>query len=101
MNQYFARLQACIHMLEACPAFRSSPHPSLDFGFHWMRSLCLWEESFHSRSAAARDAEQAFQPLYHPAEEALRLCRDTSSPDGLYSELCRMLSRHLGKHRKR
>ena len=97
MNQYFVRLQACIRKLEACPTFLSSPHPTLDFGFHWMRSPCVWEESFSTHSAAARDAEQVFLPLYHQAEEALRCCRDISSPDGLYSEFCRTLSRRLGE----
>ena len=95
MKQHFVHLQACIRKLEACPASLSTPYPALDFGFHWMRSPCVWEESFPSRSAAARDAERAFLPLYHQAEEALRRCWAPSSPDGLYSEFCRTLNRHL------
>lgn len=95
MNQHFVHLQVCIRKLEACPASLSISLPTLDFGFHWMRSPCIWEESFSSRSAAARDAEQVFLPLYHQAEEALRRCWALSSPDGLYSEFCRTLNRHL------
>ena len=95
MNQHFVHLQACIHKLEACPTSLSTCSPVLDFGFHWMRSPCVWEESFPSQSAAARDAERAFLPLYHQAEEALRRCWAPSSPDGLYSELCRTLNHRL------
>lgn len=95
MNQHFVHLQACIRKLEACLTSLSTPYPTLDFGFHWMCSPCIWEESFSSRSAAARDAERAFLPIYHQAEEALRRCWAPSSPDGLYSEFCRTLNRHL------
>ena len=95
MNQHFVHLQACIRTLETCPSSLSTSYPTLDFGFHWMRSPCVWEESFPSRSAAVRDAEQAFLPLYRQAEEALRRCWTPSSPDSLHSELCRILNRHL------
>ena len=97
MNQHFVRLQTCIRKLETCPASLSTSYPTLDFGFHWMRSPCVWEESFPSQSAAARDAERAFLPLYHQAEEALQRCWVPSSPDGWYSELCRTLNRRLGE----
>lgn len=95
MNQHFVHLQACIRTLEACPSSLSTSYPTLDFGFHWMRSPCVWEESFPSRSAAVRDAEQAFLPLYRQAEEALRRCWTPSSPDGWYSDLYRVLNRRL------
>lgn len=97
MNQHFVHLQACIRKLEACPSSLSTSYPTLDFGFHWMRSPCIWEESFSSRSAAAQDAERAFLPLYHQAEEALRRCWAPSSPDGLYSEFCRTVNCRLGE----
>ncbi len=99
MTQNFTHLQACIRRLESFPSRISVPCPVLDYGFSWMRSSCVWEESFPSQRSACKNAEKTFLPIYRQAEEWLRHETDPDHPDSWFSTFRRMLNQHLGELR--
>lgn len=95
MTHNFTRLQAGIRRLEACPSQLPHPSPALDYGPRWMRSPCVWEESFPSPRSAAQNAEEIFLPIYRQAEEWLRHYIDTNNLDSWFGTFHRILNRHL------
>ena len=99
MTHNFAHLQAGIRGLEVCPSQIPFPCPVLDYGLCWMRSPCVWEESFPSQRAAAQNAEETFLPIYQQAEEWVRCYTDADNLDSWFDTFHRSLNRHLGELR--
>ena len=99
MTHNFVHLQADIRRLEACPSQIPHPCPVLDYGSRWMRSSCVWEESFSRQRSAARNAEETFMPIYRQAEEWMRRYTDTDNLDSWFGTFQRSMNQHLGKLR--
>ena len=97
MTRDFTHLQACIRRLETCSTAILKAYPTLDYGSHWMRFPCVWEESFPSRSAAAQNAEETFLSMYRQAAEWVRRYIDIDNLDGLFSTFRHSLNQRLGE----
>lgn len=99
MTHNFAHLQVSIRRLEACPSQISHPCPVLDYGSRWMRSPCVWEESFSSQRSAAQNAEETFLSIYRQAEKWTRRYTDAENLDSWFGTFHRSLNQHLGELR--
>ena len=81
MNKDFVRVQALLRDLEHTVPSHVIPYIHLEYG-RWWRSAFVWEESFPSKPAARRNAEQELAALYQQAEQKFHTCTDGRAPDG-------------------
>ena len=81
MNKDFVRVQTLLRDLEHTVPSHVSPYLHLEYG-RWWRSAFVREESFPSKPAARRNAEQELAALYQQAERKFYACTDGRAPDG-------------------
>lgn len=81
MNKDFVRVQTLLRDLEHTVPSHVSPYLHLEYG-RWWRSAFVWEESFPSKPAARRNAEQELAALYQQAEQKFHTYTDGHTPDG-------------------
>ena len=99
MNKDFVRVQALLRDLEHTVPSHVIPYIHLEYG-RWWRSAFVWEESFPSKPAARRNAEQELAALYQQAEQKFHTCTDGRAPDGFLLRFQAALNGHLSDLRE-